>query len=35
MSVLDFTNIAEETEHEWKYYAYTGIISIFWKLLFL
>jgi hypothetical protein len=25
ISVLDFTNTAEETEHEWKYYTHTGI----------
>jgi hypothetical protein len=25
VSVLDFTNTAEETEHEWKYYTHTGI----------
>ncbi len=25
ISVLDFTNTVEETEHEWKYYTYTGI----------
>jgi hypothetical protein len=25
ISVLDFTNLPEETEREWKYYAYTGI----------
>ncbi len=30
VSVLDFTNLAEETEHEWKYYTHTGIdVNIF------
>ncbi len=30
VSVLDFTNTAEETEHEWKYYTHTGIdVNIF------